>query len=146
MKHIIVLILLTSLVIACNKKEKADVEASDTEMVKNEPNKGIGPITDIELSDEIDQAMVEKGEEIYKSFCIACHATDKKEIGPALTGVTERRTPEWIMNMLLNTHEMLYKDSDAKKLLEEHDNIAMAPSDMTEADARNVLEWLRTIK
>ena len=81
----------------------SDVKPSETVDLTN---KGIGPIKNVELAAEIDQAMAAKGMEVYKTKCMACHKPDKKFIGPAPTGILERRTPEWIMNMILNPEEM----------------------------------------
>ena len=109
-------------------------------------NKGIGPITSLELPAEIDQAMAANGAEIYKKMCTACHRPDKKFIGPAPIGVLERRTPEWIMNMILNPVEMVQKDPLAKALLIEFNGSPMANQNLSQDEARAVLEYFRTLK
>ena len=106
-------------------------------------SKGIGPIKSLELSDEIDQTLVDKGIEVYKANCTACHKFDKRVVGPALAGITTRRTPEWIMNMMLNPEEMVEKDPLAKALLEEYLS-PMANQNLTEEEARAILELFRT--
>lgn len=108
-------------------------------------NKGIGPIKSVELGATIDQAMAAKGMEVYKTKCMACHKPDKKFIGPAPTGVFERRTPEWIMNMILNPEEMTQKDPLAKALLIEFNGSPMANQGLTEEEARQVVEYFRTL-
>lgn len=109
-------------------------------------NKGVGLITSLTLPSEIDQAMVAKGQDIYKKMCTACHKPDKKFIGPAPKGIMKRRTPEWIMNMILNPEEMIQKDALAKSLLMEFNGAPMANQNLTEEDARAVLEYFRTLK
>jgi cytochrome c5 len=109
-------------------------------------SKGIGPITSLELTAEIDQAMVTHGADVYKKMCTACHRADKKFIGPAPTGILERRTPEWIMNMILNPEEMTQKDPLAKELLMEFNGSPMANQNLSQEDARAVLEYFRTLK
>ncbi|NER14699.1 c-type cytochrome [Leptobacterium flavescens] len=109
-------------------------------------NKGIGPVTSISIDSEIDQAMATKGEEVFKSLCAACHKPAKKFIGPAPKGILERRTPEWVMNMILNPEEMIQKDPLAKELLIEFNGAPMANQNLTEEQARSVLEYFRTIK
>ena len=105
-------------------------------------NKGIGPIKSVTL-DAIDETMAAKGKEIFKVNCTACHKFKKRYIGPALAGVTERRSPEWIMNMILNADEMLQKDPVAKALITEY-NAPMAQQQVSEEDARAILEYFRT--
>lgn len=108
-------------------------------------NKGIGPVTSVTLGAEIDQTLAEEGKTIYANMCMACHKPDQKFIGPAPKGIFERRSPEWIMNMILNPQEMIQKDPDAKKLLMEFNGAPMANQNLTEAQARAVLEYFRTL-
>lgn len=105
--------------------------------------KGLGPISKVELG-EIDAEMAKKGEEIYVLKCTACHAPDKEKLGPAPTDIFSRRTPEWIMNMILNPEEMAMKDPIGRGLLMKY-NTVMANQGLTEADARAVLEYFRTL-
>lgn len=123
-----------------NAVEEAVVEEAAAEAPASD--KGIGPITSITLG-EIDEALVEKGKEIYKANCTACHKIGKRFVGPALAGVTERRTPEWVMNIIMNPEEMAKKDPTAKALLAEY-LAPMANQNITEEEARAILEFLRT--
>ena len=108
-------------------------------------NKGIGPVKQVTLG-EINPTMAAEGEQIYKSMCSACHKPAEKFIGPAPKGIMERRSPEWIMNMILNPEEMVKSDPIAKKLLAEFNFAPMANQHLTEEQARKVLEYFRTIK
>jgi len=130
-------------------KAKKDVAAPikeevKTEVVKVDPmtDKGVGPVTSLTLGD-IDDAMVAKGEEVFKVKCTACHKISKRFVGPGLKGVTERRTPEWIMNMILNPEVMVVENEAAKQLLIEY-MAPMANQSLTEEEARAILEYLRT--
>ncbi|MCG2462349.1 cytochrome c [Flavobacteriaceae bacterium F89] len=108
-------------------------------------NKGVGPIQSVTLSPEIDQALAAKGKETYDQMCMACHKPDKKFIGPAPKGILERRTPEWVMNMILNPEVMIKEDPLAKDLLMEFNGAPMANQHLTEEQARAVLEYFRTL-
>ncbi len=107
-------------------------------------NKGKGPIKTLVLGD-IDQAMATKGQEVFKAMCTACHKPDKKFIGPAPKGILERRTPEWVMNMILNPENMIENDPLAQELLKEFNGAPMANQNLTEEEARAVLEYFRTL-
>lgn len=124
------------------KQQDSKVE---TEKVDPMTNKGVGPITSVTLG-EIDNALVTEGETIFKAKCTACHKISKKFVGPALKGITERRTPEWIMNMALNPEEMVAKDPIAMQLLVEYNGAPMANQNLTEEEARALLEYFRTKK
>ncbi|MCR9253179.1 MAG: cytochrome c [bacterium] len=110
-----------------------------------ESNQGIGPIQAFTLPQDIDQALVGKGKEVYESKCTACHKIDKKFIGPSPAGILTRRTPAWIMNMILNPDGMVQEDPMAKQLLMDFNGSPMANQNLTEDDARAVLEYFRTL-
>ena len=108
-------------------------------------NKGVGPIKSVNLSDEIDQDMASHGAEVYKKLCTACHRPEKKFIGPAPKGILERRSPEWVMNIMLDPEGMVKNDPLAKQLLMEFNGSPMANQNLTEDEARAVLEYFRTL-
>ncbi len=108
-------------------------------------NKGIGPIKHVELGETIDQELAAKGAELYKTNCTACHKPDKKFIGPAPKGILERRTPEWIMNMIMDPEGMTQNDPLAHALLLEFNGSPMANQHMTEEQTRAILEYFRTL-
>lgn len=105
------------------------------------PDKGIGPITSVTLG-PIDTSLADKGKSTFTSVCTACHNLDKKMVGPPLREITEQRTPEFIMNMLLNTPEMQNKDPEVKKLIAEY-KVLMAIPKLNQDQARALLEYLR---
>lgn len=107
-------------------------------------NKGIGPITSIIL-DKINEDLVKEGEIIHKTMCAACHRIDKKFIGPPFKDILNRRTPEWVMNMTLNPIEMTQKDPLAKALFEEYGGSLMANQNLSQEQARAVLEYMRSL-
>ncbi|MBT8260115.1 MAG: cytochrome c [Flavobacteriaceae bacterium] len=109
-------------------------------------NKGIGPIKSITLPAEINQQMVAEGEAVFKRLCSACHRVGKKFIGPAPNGLLKKRTPEWIMNMLLDPEGMAKNDPLAISLLKEYNGSPMVNQNLTENQARAILEYFRTLE
>jgi len=94
---------------------------------------------------EIDKAMVAKGQATYDVKCQACHSTGpNRVVGPGWKGVTERRKPEWIMNMMLNIDVMLETDPDAQAQLEEC-LVRMPNQGLSKTEGREVLEFMRTL-
>lgn len=108
-------------------------------------NKGIGPIKSLPLEETIDETMAANGLDLFKTKCAACHKPDKKFIGPAPIGIFERRSPEWIMNMILDPEQMTKSDPIAKQLLIEYNGSPMANQGLTEEEARAILEYFRTL-
>ena len=127
------------------KEENSKKQVEQTEAINLDPmqDKGVGPITSVKL-DAIDETMVADGKALFKTKCSACHKVSKRFVGPAMAGITERRTPEWIMNMILNPEVMVTQNAAAKKLLAEYLS-PMANQSLTEEEARLILEYFRTL-
>lgn len=107
--------------------------------------KGVGQIKEITLDPQINTEMAAAGEAIFKSNCMACHKIDKRFIGPSPKGILERRSPEWIMNMILDPKLMTEQDRCAKDLLIEFNGAAMANQNLTVEETRSILEYFRTL-
>ncbi len=108
-------------------------------------NKGIGPISSYSFSNEINTELSAQGKSVYDSKCTACHMANQRMIGPALSGVYDRRSPEWVLNLLLNTNEMLKEDPISIALLKEYNNAIMNNQNLSEQEAKAVAEYLRTL-
>ena len=101
-------------------------------------------ITKVELG-AINPKMVKEGKDLYTSKCAMCHDLDQKKIGPALRNVTKERKPEYIMNVIYNPTMMQKTDPVFKKLIVTFKNIPMPDPNFTQAQSRNVLEYMRSV-
>lgn len=141
-----------ALFIACNSNTSNGNGTSDSttttdnnSAATNEGSnpKGIGPHQNVELTHPLDDKMIAEGKNIYDVKCQSCHKlTDERLVGPGWKNVTDRRTPEWIMNFVTNVDEMLEKDTAAQNMLEVC-LVKMPNQGLSEADARAVLEYMR---
>ncbi len=130
--------------------DKLEKSASDTEEVpasvrKDLSNKGVGPIKSVELSENIDESLANTGAVLYQQKCTACHKLGEKFVGPPPNGILNRRSPEWVMNMILNPQVMLKEDQLAKDLFMEFNGAPMANQGLTQEEARSILEYFRTL-
>lgn len=105
---------------------------------------GIGPVTEEVQVGPVDAALAKQGQAVFEGKCSACHKADERYVGPALGGVTERRSPAFVMNMVLNPEGMYTKHPEVRKLLGEY-MTQMPNQQLTRDDARAVLEYLRTL-
>jgi hypothetical protein len=136
--------------VACNSNDKGSDNATtssdnSTSTTTNEGSnpKGVGPHQNIQLTHPLDEKMIAEGQNVYNVKCASCHkTTDEKLVGPGWKGVTDRRTPEWIMNFVTNTEEMLEKDTAAQNMLEIC-LVKMPNQNLAENEARSVLEFMR---
>jgi mono/diheme cytochrome c family protein len=150
-KHLLIGFFCVGLIVimSCNnsgsEKNKETTEPTTDNSASSAGNnpKGIGPHQNIQLTHPLDEKMVAEGKNVYDVKCGSCHKTsNEKLVGPGWKGVTDRRTPEWIMNFVTNTEEMLEKDTAAQNLLEVC-LVKMPNQNLAETDARSVLEFMR---
>ena len=130
-------------------EEKKEKTITKSEVAVEVPvmldNKGIGPVKTITFSDEIDQDLANRGAALFKAKCMACHKAEQKFIGPPMAGIYKKRSPEWVMNIIMNPDEMLEKDPVAKALLKEYNNTRMLNQNIPQDEARAMVEWFRTL-
>lgn len=107
--------------------------------------KGVGPITELNLDEEIDQSLVRNGRRFYNLNCRNCHPVDGEPKAPIMMNMIKKRSPEWIMNMMLATNLMHEQDplASVQKLNYKR---PMPQKDITEEQAREVLEYIRTLQ
>jgi cytochrome c1 len=102
---------------------------------------GIGPVVEPVSIGEIDEELAEKGAQIFKTKCSACHKLTERYVGPELGDVLDKRTPAYVMNMILNPDQMFKEHPEAKKLLAEY-MTPMPNQNITREEARAIVEYL----
>ena len=129
-----------------SQKEAADGKLPENEQKLIDEGRGIGVIKHVTVNDFLEEDRARRGKDIYEMRCQSCHATDTSTVvGPGWAGITRRRRPEWIMNMMLNPQGMLENDPTAGNLLGEY-HTAMPEPGISIGDARDVLEYMRTLR
>lgn len=91
-----------------------------------------------------------KGETLFKANCTACHALDRKLVGPALKGIVtslaaEKVPKEWIIKWVKN-NEALRKSGDkrANEIYEEYNKASMDIFEdrLSEQDIEDILTYV----
>ncbi|HEY1055435.1 c-type cytochrome [Emticicia sp. TH156] len=117
-------------------------ETNDSVLLKQEEVHG-AEVKEIALSNPLDQTMIDEGQKIYDMKCSSCHKlTEERLVGPGWAGVTKRRQPVWIINMITNVDMMLAQDAEAQKLLEQC-LVRMPNQNINEKEARSIIEMMR---
>lgn len=153
MKKIFPMLLLVTLFVWACSREKNESTSGDSVKEKLaqkfgltafEYDNGIGPIKEkLELG-QIDMIKAKSGEKIFVEKCAQCHKLDERYTGPALRDVTSRRSPEFILNQILNPEEMTKRHPEVKKLLATYPT-QMTFQNVSEDDAKAILEYLRSV-
>ena len=128
-----------------------DTSADETAVVEEEvedeaydATRGEGKFdeTNVDVS-KLDLAMAGKGKAISETKCLSCHKmSDERLVGPGWHGVTQRRTPHWLMNFITNPDPMIDKDPEVQKQLEEC-LVRMPNQSLAEEEARSIVEYMR---
>ncbi len=90
------------------------------------------------------QADPGKGKELFNSLCAACHKRYKKATGPALYGVTDRHSTEWLYKWVKNSAALIASgDAEAVAIYEEYNKTAMnAFPQLSNADIDDILAYV----
>jgi len=145
MKKLFVILTITGLLFSCGSDDKAEQKPANPDGLTDfEMINGIGPVKEKMELGPIDQDMVAEGEEIFKLKCAACHKLDERFVGPAQRYTADRRSPEYMMNMILNPDEMTKRHPTGKEMLIEY-LAPMTNMNLKTEDARKVLEYLRAV-
>lgn len=131
----------------CGSKEEAEQAASaaptPADLIASQPEVHGVEIKTVEITHPLNQPWVAEGQVVYEGKCLPCHKlTTDRLVGPGWSGVTKRREPLWILNMVTNVDVMLAKDEEAQKLLELC-LVRMPNMNVTPDEARKILEFMR---
>jgi len=160
MKKLLYLGVALLFVVACNNETTSD-QSSDTTTTATtdavaddqaaraeyDQQVGTGKYTEenFKVSAVVDQELAKKGDAIYSAKCQSCHKTTSEQlVGPGFAGVSERRTPVWIMNFLTNTDEMIDIDPALQEQLELC-MVRMPDQALSENEAHSLVEFFRQI-
>ena len=96
------------------------------------------------LTSSLHAQSIEDGEKLFKSNCVSCHQIDKKVIGPALRGVNDKYSQEWLLKWIKNSAELIASgDPDAIAIYEEYNKSAMSAfTYLSDDDILNILAYV----
>lgn len=126
-----------------NGANTTDETAESLDIEEYDPHRGEGKFHEVDLGDGLNQAMALKGEEVSEMKCLSCHKlSDERLVGPGWAGTTTRHQPEWLMNFMTNTDEMIDKDPKVQAMLEIC-MVRMPNQNLSDEEARSILEFMR---
>lgn len=89
---------------------------------------------------------IEEGKSIFTTRCAACHNVNKVLTGPALAGIDERRSIDWIVNFIHSSQTMVKEgDKDAIAVFEKFNKIPMPDhKDISEEKIKSIVEYIKS--
>ncbi len=88
----------------------------------------------------------DEGKTIFSSRCAACHNVNAKVVGPALAGVDERHSMDWIISFV-HSSQTLVKNNDktAIELFHQFNNTVMPDHpDLSDEQIRNIVAYIKS--
>jgi cytochrome c551/c552 len=88
----------------------------------------------------------EEGRVIFTARCAGCHNVNKILTGPALAGVDQRRTIDWIINFVHSSQTVVKSgDEYAVTLFNKFNRIPMPDHpDLTADNIKSIVEYIKT--
>lgn len=88
----------------------------------------------------------EQGKAIFSARCASCHSVNKVLTGPALAGVHERRSIDWIVSFVQSSQSLVKSgDKDAVAVFNQFNKIPMPDhADLTAEDVKSVVEFIKS--
>ena len=75
--------------------------------------------------------------------CDNCHEVNRKKIGPALAGVTQRRERDWIYRFVQNSSKLIAEgDPTAVALYNEFNQLSMQPHELSKEEIDLILAYI----
>ena len=95
------------------------------------------------FSQDVDEARQKEGKKLFKSLCASCHKLDKKLVGPALAGIEDKRTNEWLKAWIKDNAALRASgDKDAIAIFEEYNGSNMtAFPQLTDQNVDDILYY-----
>lgn len=132
-----VFIATASLIFSCSS------DSQRRELTPFELEHGIGPVTElIELSDEPDIVLAERGAELFNAYCMMCHGPEMSRLAPDLDHLLERFSAEYVMNMILNPTGMTRRHPTRRNPAQGY-LTSMPYQQLQTEDARALVEYFR---
>ncbi len=83
------------------------------------------------------------GRKLFKQNCASCHKLDRKLVGPALVGVTDKYSEDWLLKWIRNNAELRASgDEDAIAIYEEYNGSVMSAfPTLSDQDIFDILQY-----
>lgn len=90
-------------------------------------------------------ALAQDGAALFNANCTTCHAVKEKVIGPALKGIEQRRSEEWLLKWVKNSQAVIKSgDEYAVKLYNDYNKTAMTSFSLKDVEIKAILAYVKT--
>lgn len=84
------------------------------------------------------------GEALFKANCTSCHAVHDKVLGPALAGISQRRSEEWLIKWIRNSQAVIKSgDEYGIKIFNEYNKTIMPSFGLKDDEIKAMLAYIK---
>jgi mono/diheme cytochrome c family protein len=88
-------------------------------------------------------AAIAAGEALFKTNCTQCHAVNEKVVGPALAGITKRRSILWIVPWVQNSARIIASgDEYGIKIYNDYGKQQMPSFSLSKKEIEAIVAWI----
>ena len=88
-------------------------------------------------------AAIANGDALFKANCAQCHAINEKVVGPALAGITKRRSISWLVPWVQNSAKVIASgDEYGVKLFNENGKQQMPSFGLSKKEIEDIITWI----
>lgn len=88
-------------------------------------------------------AEAKSGDALFKANCAQCHAVNEKVVGPALAGITKRRSISWLVPWVQNPAKVIASgDEYGVKLYNEYGKQQMPSFGLSKKEIEAIIAWV----
>lgn len=146
-KRILLLLIFPLIYTGCGngngeERETAAGRKETPELTEFQLEHGIGPVTERLDIGDLNVERARRGAEVFDLRCTACHRMERRFVGPPLGDVAETRSPEFLINFILNPEEMTNRHPVGQALLQDYMTI-MPYQNVSKEQAIEIVDFLR---
>lgn len=84
------------------------------------------------------------GEALFSANCKSCHAVKEKVIGPALAGVSQRHSEDWLIKWVKNSTAIIKSgDPVAVKLFNDNNKVTMTSFNLKDNEIKSIFAYIK---
>jgi mono/diheme cytochrome c family protein len=90
-----------------------------------------------------DAAAIAAGDALFKNNCAQCHAVNEQVVGPALAGITKRRTMAWLIPWIKNSSKVVASgDEYAVAIYNKYNKQQMPSFALSDQEINSIFAWV----
>lgn len=107
------------------------------------PKKEVFVLNTSKPASAVEASAIAAGDALFKANCAQCHAINEKVVGPALAGITKRRSISWLVPWVQNSAKVIASgDEYGVKLFNDNGKQQMPSFGLSKKEIEDIVAWV----